>query len=123
MGWLTVIIIFLVTFRVTRFIIKDSFPPFAVPRDYILNWWEPDDDWLVDKNPLGEYKHPDARPHWGRFGRTLRYLFTCPWCMSIWIGAGTVASFDYYVSVPLPWAIWLAASAVTGLIMQTIDSD
>ena len=43
------------------------------------------------------------------------YLFTCPWCMSIWMGAGVFAlrkvcpeTADYVSAV-------LAASAITGI--------
>lgn len=107
-GWLVYILIFLVTFRVTRLIIEDTFPPIGVPREAIMNWWVPDEEWL--------HTHPDDVSHWGALGRSLRYLFSCPWCMSVWVGAGVVYVFTLYESVPLPYAAWIASSAVTGLL-------
>lgn len=88
----------LVVYRVTRFVCADAFPPVAVPRE-----------WLIRK--LGE-DHP------------ISYLVTCMWCASAYISAGTVALFDHYVSVPMPFAQAIAASAVTGyLAMSEPDVD
>ena len=101
-------LIFLATFRVTRLIIEDTFPPLGVPREWIMNWWDPDDKWMFD--------HKAARPHWGALGRSLRYLFSCPWCMSVWAGGPIVYVFTRFTEVPLPWAVWIAASGVTGLL-------
>lgn len=106
-------LIALVTFRVTRLVIEDTFPPLGVPREWLINWWAPTDSWMI--------YHPDARPHWGALGRSLRYLFTCPWCMSVWVGAGVVYVFTLYVSVPLPVAAWIVSSAATGLIASVED--
>ncbi len=117
--WLLVILIILSVYRATRLIIEDSFPPIAVPREWILNWWAPDDDWVLKKDPRnrGEYLHPNAKPHWGALGRSLRYLFTCPWCMSIWIGGiGIWITDAFFIAVPVPIFVCLAASAVTGLL-------
>lgn len=94
-GWMTLLLIFLVTFRVTRLIIEDTFPPVGVPREAIMKYWD---------------------SHWGSLGQTLRYLFSCPWCMSVWVGGGVVYVFTLFVSVPLPYAVWVASSAVTGLL-------
>lgn len=107
------LLIWLVTFRVTRLIIEDTFPPIGVPRTWLLNWWVPDQEWAK--------RHPHTQPHWGALGRSLRYLFGCPWCMSVWVGAGVVWIFTLFVSVPLPYAAWITASAVTGLIATTED--
>lgn len=119
--WLVYLLIVLVTFRATRFVIEDTFPPIGVPREYLLNWWDPDDNWVIAKDKHDQYVHPNARPHWGAVGRSLRYLFTCPWCMSVWVGAVVVYVFTLFVSVPLPYAVWIAVSATTGLIATTED--
>jgi hypothetical protein len=112
---LTYLLICLTTFSLTRLIIKDSFPPIATPRDWILNWFEPDGEWQLE--------HPDTRPHLGPLGRSLAYLLTCPWCMSIWIGALVVYGFTWFVSVPLPVVAVIVARAVTGLIAVNLDPD
>ena len=73
----------------------------------------PDGEWVLD--------HSDARPHWGALGRSLRYLFTCQWCMSMWVGAAVVWAVTAFVSVPLPVLVGAAGSAVTGLLANLED--
>lgn len=46
------------------------------------------------------------------------YLFTCPWCVSMWVGLGVVAARKV---APEAWdgvATALAASSVSGLIEE-----
>ncbi len=111
--WLFLILLVLTIYRVTRLVTVDAFPPIAAPRTWMINWWEPDEEWLST--------HPDARPHWGALGRSLRYLFACPWCMSVWVGAAMIFSMnEWYRTVPEPWLVLATASAVTGL-MSTLE--
>lgn len=110
--WLIYVLIVLVTFRTTRLIIEDTFPPVGVPREKLLNWWSPTPD---------ERGQTSGTPHWGALGRSLRYLFSCPWCMSVWVGALVTYIFTIYVSVPLPYAAWIVAAAGTGLIASVED--
>jgi hypothetical protein len=112
--WILVPLIFLAVHRITRLIIEDTFPPIGVPRDRVVNWWDPDDDW--------SYKHPNARPHWGAVGRSLAYLFRCPWCMSMWVGGALIYGLTFWTSVPLPVLVWLGASTVTGLLATYEDA-
>lgn len=84
------IVISLVTYRVTRLIAADAFPLIARPRE-----------WIIGK--LGE-------DHW------FSYLITCMWCASMYVAAGTVVIFDRYTSVPWPYAMVFVASAITGTI-------
>lgn len=105
---LLVVLIFLVIFRVTRLVIEDTFPPIGVPRKWLLNYWDPDVDWWET--------HPDAKPHWDALGRSLRYLFSCPWCMSIWLGPVIIWVTMQWYDVPAPVLVWLGGSAVTGLL-------
>jgi hypothetical protein len=111
-AWFVYILICLVTFRVTRLIIEDTFPPIGVPREWILNWWDPDQQ---------DVRYVGLTGHWGALGRSLRYLFSCPWCMSVWVGAVVVYVFTFFVSVPLPFAAWIVSSAITGLIACVED--
>ena len=50
--------------------------------------------------------------------RTLGYLITCDWCLSIWIAPGPAALAVLYPENRLVWAILLglSASALTGLV-------
>lgn len=51
----------------------------------------------------------------GDTGSTLATLLECPWCMSAWVGGAVVLVTSQIVSVPAPFLVWIAASAVTGL--------
>lgn len=106
-GLLTVLVI-LTIYRVTRLVIEDTFPPIGVPRTHLINWWAPDGDWVAE--------HPHAQPHWGALGRSLRYLFSCPWCMSVWLGPLIIWGTMQFYSVPAPVLVWAAASGLTGLM-------
>lgn len=117
--WFLYLLITLVTYRITRLVIKDTFPPVGVPREHLINWWDPDDEWIAER--AGPESLP--QPHWGAVGRSLRYLFTCPWCMSPWIGVIVVYVFTLFVSVPLPVVAVIVAAAGTGLIATNLDPD
>jgi hypothetical protein len=47
---------------------------------------------------------------------TWTYLFTCPWCISIWVAAIAVAGTLLIPIIWLPLAALLALSSITGLI-------
>ncbi|HET6481285.1 MAG TPA: DUF1360 domain-containing protein, partial [Actinoplanes sp.] len=49
---------------------------------------------------------------------SIAYVWTCPWCMSVWAGAGLVALADVWFSVPYPWLVVAAGSLATGLASQ-----
>lgn len=59
-----------------------------------------------------------------RFGQpmdTWTYLFTCPWCVSIWLAALAVAGILWFPLIWLPLALLLALSSATGLIYKIED--
>lgn len=111
---ITLALICLATHRITRFLLADAFPLVAIPREWILNWLAPDVEWIKTHDGVG---------HWGAFGRSLRYLGECPWCMSIYVSAGVVWVTTQFASVPLPVLAWLAASSVSALLMNTDAVD
>lgn len=54
-----------------------------------------------------------------RFGQEgLGYLVGCPWCSSIWIGAGVVVARRVAPKAWAPVAELLALSAVSGLVAE-----
>lgn len=91
--------------RTTRLLVRDEFPPIRAIREWFIITFA-----TVDT--AGELGNT-AR--WGVPGRSLAYLWTCTWCMSVWVGAGLVALADWRLSVPLPWLVVAAGSAVSGL--------
>lgn len=95
-AFLTVALVCLATYRVTRLIAADALPLVSAPRDWVLR-------------KVGE-------DHW------FSYLITCMWCASVYVAAAVVLVTDHYVSVPLPWLTWLSASTVTGY-MATLEPE
>jgi len=101
---LVVLLTMLAVHRVTRLVVADEFPPVRAPREAIQDWF-------------GEY---DSRGNLvggrrlGGFGRSVAYLVTCPWCMSVWVGGGIVWAVDHWHGLPVPFLVWAAASSFTG---------
>jgi hypothetical protein len=88
---LTATLISLTAYRLTRFLVRDSFPPLAVQRARIGERWG-DRSWQA-------------------------YLASCSWCAGVYVaGAVTLATDLLDQSVPLPVLVWGAAAAVTGLL-------
>jgi Protein of unknown function (DUF1360) len=54
--------------------------------------------------------------------RNPSYLMGCPWCLSIYFGALTVAAEYYAPRVWRPLSRVLALSAATGLLKETLDA-
>lgn len=88
------IIISLATFRITRLILLD-----ALLEDFR--------DWVWKKKPLGT-----------KFG----YLFTCHWCMSVWVASLLVVCYTIIPMVTVVVSSIFAVSAVSGLIASRLDS-
>ena len=100
----------LTIWRVTRLLLIDEFPPVRWLRETFLLMGEFD-----HKGALTGGKGPAALTG---LTHSVAYVWTCPWCMSVWAGAGVVALADWKFSVPLPWLIVAIASLVTGLASQ-----
>lgn len=59
-----------------------------------------------------------------KFGQpheTWTYLFTCPWCTSIWVAVIAVAGSLFAPAFWIPAALVLALSSATGLIYKVED--
>lgn len=89
---LAVVLVCLATYRVTRLLTADAFPPIAKARLWIARRWG-DMSWQA-------------------------YLSECPWCVSVYVGGlvtlGTLFARDD--GLVLPALVWPTASAVAGLI-------
>jgi hypothetical protein len=87
---LTVVLISLATYRITRFLVRDTFPPVALLRA----------------------RFEEKAGH----GSSLAYLASCTWCASVYVGTAVWGATDRYTSVPLPVLTIAAASAASGLL-------
>jgi hypothetical protein len=83
------IILALATYRVTRFLTTDHL--FEGPREKIFNRYNP------STSKIG-------------------YLFTCEWCMSIWIGLGFVFWYTINQEFTRFFAVAFALSAIASLL-------
>lgn len=102
---MVVVLVALATARITRLVISDRVT--GRPRRAVQDWsearWEGRQGREPDPN---EWQSPVA------------YLLSCPWCMSVWVGAAVTAATDLVTDVPLPVLTALAASMVTGVILR-----
>ena len=117
MNWLLWIGLIVASWRTTRLLIKDEFPPVRLVREWIIDTFWQDD---IDR------KHPRAVAQgdptrwiwfWRNVGHSLAYIWTCPWCMSVYVAAALwgIAVCQGF-SVPLPWLLIAAASGFSGVM-------
>lgn len=89
---LIVVLVWLTIYRVTRLVVDDAWPPSVALRGRVFD----------------------------RFGQdsTIGYLFSCSWCMSLWLGAVIVVGADLTVrhGITAPVLVWASASAVAGYL-------
>jgi len=93
LDWVTTwwcVVYLLAAARITRLITHDSLPPLARLRDHVIDRW--------GDNPWSE-------------------LAVCPWCMGVWVSAGTVAVVSTPADMVYRWvAVPLAMAHIVGLI-------
>jgi len=90
------IIFALATYRLTRLIITEHI--LEAPRERILNRFNPSTS---------------------KFG----YLFTCEWCMSIWVGLVFASWYTINADTARFFAVAFALSAIAGLLTAYEDKD
>lgn len=79
------------TYRVTRLLTVDEFPPLVKLRLIVAGRWG-DDSWQS-------------------------YLSECAWCASVWVGGLLTLAVALTVGVALPLLVWPTASAITGQLV------
>lgn len=98
--------------RATRLLVVDDFPPIRAVRDWFIRTFATVDG---DGNMVGGR-------HLGGIGHAIAYVWTCPWCMSIYVGVGICALADWRLDVPYPWLIVAAGSGLSG-VMAWFESE
>lgn len=101
--------------RLTRLLVIDEFPPVRVLRHWFIRTF-------ASVNRFGQVERDTAQ--WGRLAGvaySLAYVWTCPWCMSVWAGAAVwgIADWSWWglksdMSVPWPWAMIALTSLLAG---------
>lgn len=88
------VILALAVYRITRLIVTDHI--FDVPRNKLFD------------------KFPPERSYFG-------YLFTCNWCMSIWVASLIAVPYTIIPTVTVAFSLIPALSAVAAIIAARID--
>lgn len=109
---LLVIGLMVATWRVTRLILKDEWPPVRAVRDWVIRTWG-----IIDQRG-----HVTGGRHLGEIGHAIAYLWTCSWCMSVWVAAALVALADWRVDVPYPWLVGGLGAGFTG-VMSWVENE
>lgn len=126
--WLLLLIMALGTYRLTRLVVKDTFPPVLWLRDRFVGGWRP-----LTEGERAEYA--TARPfdvrdvdhgdgpvmsrwvdRWKWVPAWLSDLLSCPWCASGWVSLTLVVAVAFTVGVPAPVLVWPAVWAAGALI-------
>ena len=92
------------TWRVTRLLVADEFPPTRALREIVLRTW----------GQIDRAGHITGGRRWGGLGHAIAYLWTCPWCMSPWVAAALIALTERWANVPLPWLVGALGASFTG---------
>lgn len=97
----------LTVWRVTRLLITDTWPPVRLVREWFV---------LTFARTDGVGEIVGAR-RWGLVGYSLAYIWTCAWCMSVWVGLATWGLTDWLMaeSVPLLWLVVPVGSLMAGI--------
>lgn len=98
--------------RLTRLLVSDDFPPVRATRDWFVRTFGVVD---AEGNLTGGRRL-------GGIGYAIAYVWTCPWCMSPYVGALVWAVADWRLSVPFPWLILAAGSGLSG-VMSWVESE
>lgn len=100
--WLLTVLMILASFRLTRLIVLDTFPPIQWAR-LKLQHARP----TVIRHPD---VHQDGKIHRGSIEEYwwLGELLGCTWCASAYVSGGVVATVWALYGMPVPVLIWLA---------------
>jgi len=134
--WLLLLMMSLATYRGTKLVVEDTFPPVLWLRDRLVGGWRPLTEQELDSHTLLDLPSDDvAAPH-PTLGSVMRIdgqinryvprsrwspywlaeLLSCPWCASGWIAAGVTAGTWATAGLPVPVLVWGAVWAAGALI-------
>jgi hypothetical protein len=100
---LTFVLLALTSYRLTRFLVKDNFPPILYVRER-----------LTGNDAYGVQKWPWV-PFW------LEYLAGCYWCVSVWTSGAVTLLAALTMDVPYPWLIWGGCAALAPWLCHLED--
>jgi hypothetical protein len=133
--WLLLLVMSLATYRLTRLVVADTFPPVLWLRDRFVGGWRPLTLKESEKNRLpvlaegqsatvarlggltvidGQMNRYVERARWVPFW--LADLVSCPWCASGWVALGVTAGVWATAGLAMPVLVWLAVWALGAVL-------
>src|SRR6266403_3181873 len=124
-AWLLVLLLSMASYRMTRLVVKDDFPPVLWVRDRLAGGWRPLTSKEQEAPPFIPWRNQTQEingvmnryvarkswsPHW------LADLLTCPWCASGWVSGILVLLAMFTVDLPAPFFVWLAVWGTSSLL-------
>lgn len=94
------VLIALTSYRLTRLVAQDEFPPIAVARERVAGRWG-DESWQA-------------------------YLSRCPWCVGVYASGLVTLAAWLVLDLPVPFLVWGAAAAAVGFLARidrALDQD
>ena len=136
--WLLLLVMSLATYRLTKLVVEDTFPPVLWLRDRLVGGWRALTAKEQEKHftdVAGVVEGPLALPHpelgalmrtdgeVSRYVRRVKWspfwlaeLLSCPWCASGWVALGVTAGVWAVAGLAMPVLVWLATWAVGALL-------
>lgn len=118
MSLIEAVAIMLTTWSITRLLIKDEFPPVRIVRDWAIATFG-----VVGKDGA----LVGGRAGWGIVGWSIAYLWTCFWCMSVWV-AGILVALALTVRLDVMMIVYVifvarGAAGLLGMIEARVDQS
>lgn len=111
---LTVVLLVIATWRATRLVVEDDFPPIARVRDFVVRHAEIHE---TVSTALGTKTVTLTTLRW--YGE----LISCPWCVSVWLAAG--GTFLVWLTrdggLPLPFLVFGAVAGGAASLYAVVD--
>jgi hypothetical protein len=133
--WFVFVLMCLAAYRLTRLIVKDTFPPVLWLRDRLVGGWRPltEPEQAQTSVRLQSIADTQDDPEFGQLRmidfKTSRYLtrkpwspywlaelLSCPWCASAYVSGGLTAAVDVLYGIPVPWLVGPAVWAVSAVL-------
>lgn len=137
MTWFVFLTMSLASYRLTRLVVRDTFPPVLWARDRLVGGWRGLTDreqhdlavlrgkpqyielrktWQVDAEGEQRYVY-----RWNHVPFWLAELLSCPWCASAYVSGGVVAAVDVLHGLPVPVLQGLAVWAVAAVLASRTE--
>lgn len=134
--WLVELLMILASYRLTRLVVRDTFPPVLWLRDRLAGGWRDltlaeteeyyrasasrkavlSTDWSYHPGDEEDDPHQRYVVRWKHSPFWLAELITCPWCASAYVSGAVTLAVDLTVGVPVPWLVGVSVWAGSSLL-------